>query len=71
MSNTINQKKAIKASKWAAIFTLFGFLIVIALISYSTFRLAALNKEIGDKKEEIKNLEKERDELQKETDQLN
>ncbi len=71
MSNTINQKKSIKASKLAAIFTLFGFLIVIASISYSTFKLATLNKKLGAKKEEIHNKKEELDGLQKKIDQLN
>ncbi len=50
MANAINRKEAIRRSKWAAIFTLLGFMIFISSLIYCYYRLNSLEKEVSQKK---------------------
>lgn len=45
-NTTIKHEKAIKASTWSAILTLLGFLVIIASIAYSTFKLKEKRAEL-------------------------
>lgn len=53
MNNTTKEKNALKASKWSAILTLLGFLIVLGAIAYSALELSRLEKKKADLGNEI------------------
>jgi tetratricopeptide (TPR) repeat protein len=64
MDNTIKHRDALKASKWATILTIFGFLIVIASIIYSVYELNSLEAKIKIKQSELEQIKKDKDSVE-------
>src|SRR5210317_1138313 len=63
-------EKLKKSSRQGAIKSIFGFLIIIAVIVFAGFRLNALNEEISQKQAQVNDLTELQDELLEEINRL-